>query len=78
MERGFCLGEGCPLTPEAQAWPGSQVSMEKGAAGQGGGENLQAQGAPPREEEMEVWGRGVSKVGPRCFDNIIALLLRAQ
>lgn len=30
-------GEGCPLTLEAQAWPGSQVSMEKGGRpGMGG------------------------------------------
>jgi hypothetical protein len=33
-------GEGCPLTPEAQAWLESQVSMEKGVNWAGGGEGL--------------------------------------
>lgn len=75
---GFCLGEGCPLTLEAQAWPRSQVSMEKGAKSGGGGEGLQAQGARPGEGVGGVGRGGVPKAGPRCFDNIIALLLRAQ
>lgn len=57
---GLCLGEGCPLTPEDQAWPGSQVSIEKGASREkgdrvGGWGILQAQGAWPKEE-VEVWG----------------------
>lgn len=51
--------------------------MEKGAHWAGGGEGVQVQGPGLGKGSGSV-GEGVSKAGPRCFDNIIALLLKAQ
>lgn len=54
-------GEGCPLTLEAQAWPGSQVSMEKGARlGRGEGRACRPKG-PGLGRGLVVWGRGGSQ-----------------
>lgn len=55
----------------------SQVSMEKGVSWASGG-GQQAQRACWAWRGEEGVGEGVPKAGSRCFDNIIALLLRAQ
>lgn len=52
--------------------------MEKGASRAGGRGELARPRGRAWKEEVEVWGMGAPMVGPRCFDNIIALLLRAQ
>lgn len=53
--------------------------MEKGVSWGGRwGEGRACRPKGPGLRRVVVWGRGVPKAGPRCFDNIIALLLKAQ
>ena len=51
--------------------------MEKGARWAGGRGGRAGPGAGLGKGSGSV-GEGVSKAGPGCFDNIIALLLKAQ
>lgn len=66
LGQGLSMGEGCPLTSEAQSWLESQVSMEKGV-NWGGGENASPKGSSWKERKEGIVGEEHSQGWPQML-----------